>query len=151
MSRNLAHFNWATLVSDIGTPEVAGFVDATGRVNDIAQRSPGFVWRCVDEMDQAVGIDWPMFRNRRVVASFSVWRSASEFERFVYKTVHGAFLRRRAEWVAPDKPSGYVLWWVDAAETPSIYDAKARVDQFLARGAGPEAFDLDFARAQGWV
>ena len=148
-ARQLAHFNWGTLRAPIGDPAVAGFVDAVGRVNAIAERSPGFVWRHGAEDSAAVDAGWPLFAtNRRVIASFSVWATATDFETFVYKTVHGAFLRRSAEWFEPGGAPNYVLWWVPVGQIPTIQEAQARVDGFLAEGASPDHFSLKDALAQ---
>lgn len=45
--------NFARLLHEPGDPRVAGFVDNVPKVNAIAERSPGFVWRLVNE-DQRV-------------------------------------------------------------------------------------------------
>jgi len=151
VAQHLAHFNWATLVGEVGTPEVAGFVNAVDQVNSLAERLDGFVWRAGNEMELAQQIDWPLFRDPRVIASFSVWETPAAFETFVYKTVHGVFYRRRNEWFILDAPRGYVLWWVPAGHQPEIAEAKSHVDRFVKEGANDLAFDLPFARSKGWL
>lgn len=51
MTYHLAHFNWATLKAPVGDPRVAPFVDAVPKVNALAERSPGFVWRSGEEAE----------------------------------------------------------------------------------------------------
>jgi hypothetical protein len=103
MTRHLAHFNWATLVADLGDARVAPFERAIDKVNAVAKRSPGYVWNSGQEMAEGVRIGWPLFtENPRVIASFSVWETPEHFRDYVYKTVHGAFYRRGHEWFEPD-------------------------------------------------
>lgn len=140
---HLAHFNWATLVGDIGSPEVAPFETAAPRVNALAERSPGFVWRHGDERAAGLVIGWPLFtENPRCIASFSVWESPAHLSEYVYKTVHGAFFRRRAEWFVPGS-GGHALWWVPQGHIPGIAEARERVGQLDA--GGPTARVFTFA------
>jgi hypothetical protein len=146
---HLAHFNWATLVADLDDPRVAPFVNAVEKVNAIAERSAGFVWRSGDESAFAVAAGWPLFVDApRIIASFSVWERPEDFRAFVYKTVHGAFYRRGHEWFEPEASRGYVLWWVPEGHVPGIAEARDRVERHRAQGAGPDAFDIAWLEAQ---
>ena len=139
--RHIAHFNWGTLKAPVGDPSVSGFVDAVDRVNGIAERSPGFVWRMGDEGSAAIRIGWPLFtEDQRVIASFSVWERPEDLKSFVYKTVHGAFFRRRDEWFEPGTGMNYALWWIAPGHIPDITEARAKVDQLLADGPGDDVF-----------
>ena len=142
---HLAHFNWATLIDVVGSPRVAGFVNAVDKVNALAERADGFVWRSGDEGAKAQAIGWPLFDDPRVIASFSVWQNPEALKDYVYKTVHGAFFRRREEWFAPGQGPNYVLWWVPEATIPTMQDARTRVEAILVDGPGPQAFDF------GWL
>lgn len=149
MTRHLAHFNWATLVADLGDARVAPFVRAIDKVNAVAQRSPGYVWNSGQEMSEGTRIGWPLFtQNPRLIASFSVWETPDHFRDYVYKTVHGAFFRRGPEWFEADETRGYVLWWVDAGTIPDIVEARHRVEAYRAHGPGPEVFDFGWLDAQ---
>jgi hypothetical protein len=146
---HVAHFNWATLVADLGDARVAPFERAIDKVNAVAKRSPGYVWNSGQEMAEGVRIGWPLFtENPRVIASFSVWETPEHFRDYVYKTVHGAFYRRGHEWFEPDAPRGYVLWWVTPGSIPDVTEARDRVEIYRAQGAGPDAFDLGWLDAQ---
>ncbi len=142
---HLAHFNWATLIADVDSPKVREFVHAVDRVNRLAERSDGFVWRSGDEAALAQRVCWPLFDNTRVIASFSLWQSPEALEAFVYKTVHGAFYKRKALWFEPDGGPNYVLWWVPAGMRPTITDARSRVEAIQSQGATANAFDF------GWL
>jgi hypothetical protein len=54
VTRHIAHFNWATLVADLGDRRVAPFVNAVPKVNAMPKRSPGFVWRSGEEAAKGV-------------------------------------------------------------------------------------------------
>ena len=146
-THHLAHFNWATLRGDPGSDTVAGFENAVGRVNALAERSPGFVWRHGAEATAAVRINWPLFAdNWRTIASFSVWETREAFERYVFDTVHGAFRRRSAEWFEPGTGVNVALWWVPAGHVPSIEEAREKVERLQAEGPSDAVFDL-----RGWA
>lgn len=143
-ARHIAHFNWGKLRAPVGDPRVAGFVDAVGRVNAIAERSPGFVWRHGDEMAGAVSIGWPLFaRDDRVVAPFSVWERPDDLRSFVYNTVHGAFFRRREEWFEPGTRVNYALWWIAPGHVPEMAEARDRVDRLVSDGPSETVFTFD--------
>ena len=140
---HVAHFNWATLRAPQGDPLVAEFFAAVGRVNAIAERSPGFVWRHGDEDVAGRAIGWSLFGGRSgVIASFSVWESEDALRAFVYKTVHGAFLRRGAEWFEAGGTFNHVLWAVEEGEIPGIAEARDRVALLEAEGPSARAWTL---------
>jgi hypothetical protein len=140
-ARHIAHFNWATLKAPVGDPRVSGFVDAVDRVNGIAERSPGFVWRLGDEGSAAIRIGWPLFTDdQRVIASFSVWERPEDLKSFVYKTVHGAFFRRRDEWFEPGTRVNYALWWIEPGHVPEISEAREKVEALITSGASDKVF-----------
>ncbi len=145
---HLAHFNWGTLIAAPGSRKVAGFVNAVGRVNALAERAEGFVWRSGDEQAKAKAIGWPMFDDPKVIASFSVWNSPDALKAFVYQTVHGAFYRRRAEWFEPDGGSNYALWWVPEGHVPGFAEARERVEALVANGPSEQVFDFCWLHAQ---
>ena len=146
--RHVAHFNWATLRAPIGSAEVAPFVNAIPKVNALAERSPGFVWR--EPNDRAKGLisGWPLFTdNDRLIASFSVWESPEQLREYVYKTVHGAFYKRSNEWFLPGTGVNYALWWVPMGHIPDMVEARQNVERFLAEGLSDSVFNFDFLSA----
>lgn len=147
---HVAQLNWAVLRADWEDPLVAGFVDNLDRVNSVAERSPGFVWRMSDEdMEAAQLSPEDVFGgNPRLASTMSVWESPEALDDFVHKTVHGAFLKRRAEWFEPIEGPTYVIWPVPAGHRPTLAEAKARLDRLAAEGPGPEAYDFPYLRAR---
>ena len=148
-ARHMAHFNYGTLIASADDPAVAEFIDAVPAVNALATRSPGYVWSMGGGEDAAArAIGRPLAEDGvPVIASFSVWASVEDFDHFVNNTLHGKFLRRRAEWFLPGT-SGMVLWYVDAGHIPDVDEALDRLDQLRAEGPGPDVFTLKHWKAQ---
>ena len=74
--------------------------------------------------------------------NLSVWESYDALHAFVYRSPHGAYLRRRACWFEPTRQPSTVLWWVEAGERPTVDEALRRLNLLQARGPSPQAFTL---------
>ena len=138
--RHLAQLNIGRFRHATDDERMAAFMDNLDRVNAIAERSEGFVWRLKDDSNNATAIR-PAGAPTMAV-NLSVWESAEALERFVWATVHKAFYNRKAEWF--EAPSGphFVMWPVEEGRPPSLDEAMARLDHLAAHG------DSDFAF--GW-
>ena len=140
-ARHIAHFNWATLLAPVGNDKVAGFVNAVPKVNALAERSPGFVWRSGNEAELAAEAGWPLFvGNDELIASFSVWESPEALRAYVYQTVHSAFFRRAEEWFDPDAARGHALWYVPVGHVPTITEAWEKVEALAETGPTDAVF-----------
>ena len=72
------------------------FTDALASVNRLAELSPGFVWRLPGAHERApVVVD---DGETASVVNVSVWTDYASLHDFTYRSAHGRFLRRRAEW-----------------------------------------------------
>src|ERR1700758_3367899 len=98
----------------------------------------GFVWRLQTEAGDATAIR--PFENENQLLNMSVWQDLEQLRRFVYRSAHAEFLRRRREGVAPLAQAYLVLWWVPRGHRPSVAEAIARLETLRAHGPGPEAF-----------
>jgi hypothetical protein len=133
---HLAELNVGRFRYPTSDPRMADFMNNLDRVNALAERSPGFVWRLKGDNNNAtdfrIGDD--------MAVNLSVWESAKALEDFVFKTVHVQFYRRRAEWFAlVDKPH-MVFWWVGDGHRPSLDEAWERLQHYTAQGASDYAF-----------
>ena len=137
---NLAQLNVARLKYPFEDPRVADFADNLDRINALADRSDGFVWRLQDDGGNAIDIQADA--DPMIVVNMSVWRDAESLERFVWNTVHKQFYRRRAEWFSTMKDQHLVMWWVDEGHVPSVEEGMKRLEHLRANG------DSDFAF--GW-
>jgi hypothetical protein len=137
---HLAQLNIGRFRFPTDDPRMAGFMDNLDRVNAIAERSAGFVWRLKDESNNATAIRPASDPNTAV--NLSVWESAEALERFVWATVHKVFYNRKAEWFAPSTKPHFVMWPVEQGHRPDLDEAMARLERLTAHG------DSDFAF--GW-
>ena len=137
---NLAQLNVARLKYPFEDPRVADFADNLDRINALADRSDGFVWRLQDDGGNAIDIQADA--DPMIVVNMSVWRDAESLERFVWNTVHKQFYRRRAEWFSAMKNQHLVMWWVQDGHVPSVEEGTARLEHLRVNG------DSDFAF--GW-
>jgi hypothetical protein len=142
----IAHFNVARLRADPGQPLVAPFIDAVPRVNALAERSPGFIWRLDDGSTQVP--DAPTYqavgRDIRLAISLSVWADIAAVQFFVQQTVHGAFLRKRVEWFEAWEGPNYVIWPCAVDFRPTLDDSWAKLR--LLASVGP----TDLAHGFDW-
>ena len=138
---HLAQFNVGRLHEPLDHPATAEFVAALGPINELAESSPGFVWRLTDESGQSSSYvradDDPL-----VVINLSVWESADELYDFVFRTAHTEFLRRRREWFSRMAEAILVCWWVPAGHVPSLDEALDRLARLRRDGVSDDAFTL---------
>ena len=128
---NIGRFRYPT-----DDPRMAGFMDNLERVNALAERSQGFVWRLKGDNNNATD-----FRiGDGYAVNLSVWETAKDLETYVFKTVHAQFYKRRAEWFPlMDKPH-MVFWRVEAGHRPSLTEAYDRLLHLQAHGGTDHAF-----------
>jgi len=132
---NIGHFRHPT--SDA---RMAGFMDNLDRVNAVAERSDGFIWRLKDESGNATSLR--PFPDPDMAVNLSVWRDAESLEHYVWNTVHKQFYAKRAEWFQLMDAHHLVMWWVEEGHVPTPDEAKERLDHVQVNG------DSDFAF--GW-
>ncbi|MBO6719501.1 MAG: DUF3291 domain-containing protein [Rhizobiaceae bacterium] len=136
----LAEINIAKLKYPLDDPRVAGFVDNLDRVNAVADRMDGFVWRLQDESGDATAIR--AFDDPMMIVNMSVWRDAESLERFVWNTVHKRIYEKRQEWFSLMESHHFAMWWVEEGHVPTLEEARERLDHLDRHG------DTDFAF--GW-
>lgn len=135
-SYHLAQLNIAHLASPLDSPELADFVANLDRINALAERSPGFVWRLQTEEGDATGID---HFGTDLIVNMSVWEDVQRLHDFVYRSAHVGIMRRRKEWF--HKMQIYMtLWWVPAGHRPSLEEAEARLQHLREHGPTARAF-----------
>ena len=149
MQRHLAEVNIGRVLGGPDDPRMADFFDNLARINALAERMPGFVWRLKDETgDSAMALHWPGDPTMNV--NMSVWESPEALGRFVFQTVHrNIYARKHDFFETPDRPM-FVLWWVEPGHIPTLEEAKDRLDHYRAHGPGEYAFgwaDLPKAKA----
>lgn len=128
---NIGKFKYPT--SDL---RMAEFMDNLDRVNAIAERSAGFVWRLKGDNNNAtdfrVGDD--------MAVNLSVWKDEKSLEDYVFKTVHVQFYKKREAWFDLMEKPHMVFWWVPEGHQPTLDEAHARLLYLEKNGASDYAF-----------
>ena len=134
---HIAELNVAQLKAPLDSPELKDFVDNLDRINELAEQSPGFVWRLKGDGNDATSLR-PLGDN--VLVNMSVWRDANALRDYVYKTGHVEIMRRRREWFERPTGSPFALWWVPEGHEPTVAEAVARLQHLHEHGPSAEAF-----------
>ena len=140
MNYQLAQLNIAQFRLPQEHPANAGFVNNLDRVNAVAESQPGFVWRFTGEGNDA--LDVQAFADPLIAVNLSVWQDIHSLVDFVYRNEdHKAIMRRRKEWF--DKIDFHlVLWWIEQDRTPTLEEAKIRLELLKQNGPTYAAFSF---------
>jgi uncharacterized protein DUF3291 len=142
---NIGRFRYET-----DDPRMADFMNNLERINALAERSPGFVWRYTDATGNATDTR-PYDGDPRMAINLSVWESVEALEKFVWQTVHTRVYARKHEWFEKLDGAYFVLWHVPAGHRPSVQEAIERLEHLKAHGPSEHAFGWqDVASAKLW-
>jgi Domain of unknown function (DUF3291) len=136
---HLAQINIGRFIHPRGSAANADFMNALDRVNAIAERTPGFIWRLVGDGNDATDLV-PDENDPELLVNMSLWRDVEALADYVYRqTDHLTIMRRRKEWF--EKIDIFMaLWWVPAGHIPSVAEGMAKIALLKANGPTPEAF-----------
>ena len=135
---HLAQLNIGRIRAPLDSPQLSHFVAALEPINALADKSPGFVWRLQTEEGDATSIR--AFDDDMLLVNMSVWESLDALSAFVYRSDHRAVMLRRREWFERPADAFMVLWWVPADHTPTVDEAKQRLERLREHGPSQEAF-----------
>ena len=145
---HLAQINIGRMVAEPGDPRVQAFTDGLDRVNAIADRTPGFVWRLQSESGNAT--DLPLEEGDPLgLSNMSVWEDFASFEGFVWKTVHRGFYQQRDKWFETPRDVHFAMWWVPAGHVPTQEEGMERLAHLRDHGDSDHAFGWSFAKDNG--
>ncbi|HYP14057.1 MAG TPA: DUF3291 domain-containing protein [Bryobacteraceae bacterium] len=134
---NLAQVNIAVLRAPLTDPRLHGFVSRLAEINRLAETSPGFVWRLVEsDNDEAKRI----FPDSRVVVNMTVWKDVDSLKTFTYRSAHRELLGGRHDWFERVDTPYFAMWWIPSGLTPSLQDARNRLDYLGQHGDTAYAF-----------
>ena len=137
---HLAQVNVARMRDPLDRPSMQAFVEGLEPINALADASPGFVWRLQTDDGDATALR--VFDDDMIIVNMSVWDSVEALRAFVFRSGHADYLRRRTEWFEKLAEASTALWWIPQGATPTIQDAKAKLESLRARGPAQEAFTL---------
>lgn len=136
---HLAQLNIANLRYPIDHPEISEFVNNLDRINSLAEKSHGFVWRLTEDSS---GHDVQFFNAVDTIANMSVWESMEDLISFTYKSQHSDIMKKRNQWFKKMDGAHYVLWWIKKGHIPNLEEAKERLENLNKDGASPFAFNF---------
>ncbi|WP_306365654.1 DUF3291 domain-containing protein [Nocardia sp. CC227C] len=137
---HLAQLNLAILEYPLDDPRMVDFTSNLEPINALAESSPGFVWRLVDDSGKDATTMRPFGDD--VIINLSVWESREALWDYVYRSGHLEFLRRRGDWFKRPRQDMIVLWWIPAGHTPTLEEAVERLTMLRSNGPSPRAFSL---------
>ncbi len=135
---HLAQLNVGRLRAPMDDPRIDDFRENLDRINELAERSPGYLWRLQDESGNATGIK--PYGDELEIVNLTVWASVEALADFTYRTGHIEFLRRRREFFEAATQPIVCLWWIPEGTLPEVDEAIARLEHLRAHGPTPTAF-----------
>ncbi|NER17663.1 DUF3291 domain-containing protein [Spongiivirga citrea] len=135
---HLAQVNIAQMLAPMDDPIMADFVANLDRINALAEKSNGFVWRLKDEEGNAMAVR--VFDDEFLIINMSVWENRQTLFDYVYKSMHVEILKRKTEWFSNMKNMHMALWYVPKGHFPTPQEAKDRLSYYNTHGATPYAF-----------
>ena len=137
--QHLAQLNIARMLGeDITDPLMADFVAQLDEVNALAENSEGFVWRLKDDDNNATS--FRPFDDNQVIVNLSVWENIEALKNFAYTGRHVEVFRNRRAWFEKAIEAMVVLWHIEEGHTPSVQEAKERLEYLREHGATDFAF-----------
>jgi hypothetical protein len=134
----VAQINIARMIAPLGDPVMHGFVSRLAELNELADRSPGFVWRLQGDAGDATSIR--AFDDPALLVNMSVWETVEALHAYVYRSQHGSMVRDRKNWFQKLDGPYYAIWWVPRGHIPSVEEGKDRLASLAQHGATPHAF-----------
>ncbi|MEM1316296.1 MAG: DUF3291 domain-containing protein [Pseudomonadota bacterium] len=128
----IAQFNVARARWPLDDPRMAEFSDNIARMNALAERSPGFLWR---DPGKAEALGDP-----RMTWTLSLWESAEALAAFAFNTAHRRFFARRDLWFPALEHPAIVLWQAAPLPRPTLAEAERRLWALHRDGPSDEAF-----------
>lgn len=137
-THHLAQVNIARMIAPLDSPVMCDFVNNLERINEIAEKHEGFVWRLKGEQNDATTLR--VFEDDYLIINMSVWLSLEALFKFTYSSEHVGILKRKKEWFTKMKDMHMAFWYLPIGHEPTPTEAKARLRYLNDNGATPYAF-----------
>ena len=129
---HVAQLNIARLHHPLDAPETAEFDAAIGPINALAEATPGFVWRLVDDDGSSSShVRLPGEDDPNVIVNMSVW---ADLAAHAFGVRSEFVMRRRREWFDRSEVAASVCWWIPAGQLPDLADAHRRLQHLRDHG-----------------
>ena len=137
----LAQLNIAEAIASMESPVMTDFVNNTERINALAEKHPGFVWRLKEEgSNDSYSIK--AFDSEFTLVNMSVWKDRESLFDYVYNSGHIEIFKRRKEWFEKMPKMHMVLWHVAEGHIPTLEEGKERLEYFQKHGESAFAFSF---------
>lgn len=139
----IAQFNIARARWPLEDHRMSGFTDMIDKMNAIATRSPGYIWRLIDEH----GPDGAKFPgDPRMTFTLSVWQDVESLRIFTWHTLHKRFRLRASEWFEPHDQAYLAIWPIAEGHRPDGTEALGMLDQLRVEGPSDAVFGTEALR-----
>jgi Domain of unknown function (DUF3291) len=153
---HIAEVNIGRVRASLEDESMQGFVSRLDEINELAERSPGFVWRLKSDVGPSSYLK--PYDDERILVNLSVWESVETLKDYTYRTAHAEVLRDRKNWFEKFSGMYLALWWVPVGHAPSVDEAKQRLEHMEKHGPSQFAFtfktvmppDESFLAALDW-
>jgi hypothetical protein len=140
LAYQLAALNIARMKYSYESAEMTYFVQQLDPVNAFADKSPGFVWRMIEDEENPA--DYTVFEEPGYLVNMSVWQSLEHLVNFVRSEIHLDVMKRRKQWFESSDEASMVLWWVQAGHLPAVAEAQAKLEHLRTHGSSARAFSF---------
>ncbi|MEM9320574.1 MAG: DUF3291 domain-containing protein [Pseudomonadota bacterium] len=144
----LAELNVGYAAHPLDDPRMADFMNNLDRINALAERSPGFVWRLQSGSGNATDISVP--GDPDMISNMSVWDDVATLGHYVFNTLHARFYERRAEFFELMTAHHFVMWHIPDGHIPTLSEALTRLEHLRVHGSSEHAFGWDFVDQSAW-
>ncbi|MGE8060433.1 DUF3291 domain-containing protein [Pseudomonas sp. NPDC089547] len=138
MKKILAQFDLVKAKYPRGDKRMSGFYDSVNCINSLAEGSPGFIWREIEEDLEGLGKLW----GEDYLYTLSTWDDVGSLKDFIYHSTHLEIMKSGREWFHKLNHVRLVLWWVPNDHKPTLTEAHERL-MYLHEN-GPSSFAFDF-------
>jgi len=136
---SLVQANFAYWKDDVPSIFMQSFIGQANAIHELVEKSPGFVWRYSsdDVVDMHVA---KIFGSKKIIFNMSVWHSLEDLKSFSFTGIHLSAMKQKTDWFDEIRGRGSVLWWIDKSKTPTVEQAKEKLDLLAEKGPTVDAF-----------
>jgi hypothetical protein len=139
---HLAQINIGRARAEMTDSIMQGFMANLDKINALAERSPGFVWRL--QSNEGNATSFRFYDDPLLIVNMSVWESVETLRAFTYHSEHLDFLKQRKQWFEALAKPHLAMWWIPAGHLPEISEANEKLE--LLERLGPSQAAFSFAK-----
>lgn len=136
----IAQINIAKMKGEKESPVMIDFVNNLERINSLADKSDGFVWRLIEEESYAANINF--FADEYLLVNMSVWEDLDCLHNFTYQSLHREIFKRKQEWFNKMEKMHMAIWFLEGESYPTVNEGRTRLEYIQNNGPTPYAFSF---------